>query len=56
MKTCANCKHSYRRPEKPKYMLCRKAEGEGDERLCGKMREGPCGPDADLWEPRDGQA
>ena len=66
VKTCAGCAHAYRglatptRPSKPDsrtYLRCRKGGAEDkDDSLCGVMRRGACGPDADLWETRDGQA
>lgn len=60
-KVCADCKHSYRAAGSPKYRRCeREASGdmESDATLCGNMRAvgGACGPNATLYEVRDGQA
>jgi hypothetical protein len=57
---CADCKNSYTLPKSAKYRRCDKSEADegSDGTLCGVMRsaDGACGPDATLFEVRDGQA
>jgi hypothetical protein len=57
MNTCSTCSHCYARPLTPTYPRCDQSEAapDDDAALCGEMRKtGPCGPDATLWEPKDG--
>lgn len=55
-KTCVTCRHRFVLPDQPSYARCRKwLSGERDDAaLCGQMRQGTCGPDATLWESKDG--
>lgn len=57
MKTCASCKNMYTDPNAPKYARCWKSTAGPmhDASLCGEMRKGACGPEATLWEPKNGQ-
>ena len=59
LKTCVTCVHSFMGPAEPTrpprpdsklYPRCKL----GDGRLCGEMRKGACGPEAKLWEPKNG--
>lgn len=57
-KYCRDCANAFVLPEGKPYKRCRKSEAteRDDATLCGEMRKGVCGPDATLWEPRNGQA
>lgn len=56
-KICAQCKHAYQavRGTKP-YWHCAlaKADKTHDDALAQNMRLGDCGPEATLWEAKDG--
>lgn len=58
MRTCRDCRHSYRAGPNPNYLRCRQSghEDNEDASLAGEMRKGACGPEGKLWEARDGQA
>jgi hypothetical protein len=58
MKVCADCKHVYRWPEQVKWPRCARSVAEITDpaSLAGEMRKGVCGPEAALWEAKDGQA
>jgi hypothetical protein len=65
-KTCATCRHSFtgilskveEQRGAPKYARCRVSgfNERSEDSLCAVMRQRACGPDADLWEARHGQA
>lgn len=52
VKLCVDCKHFSRPADKPKYPRCKLGDGQ----LCGEMRQAgrACGPEANLWEPKNG--